>query len=568
MNASGSSPASTRSARVRHAPRPHVRVLDEGPHHLHLPRVLGGARGVRPQRVVGRVGPVGAVRIAHVEKHEEGRVAVRVQPGQQAVHLRAGRFLAARLRLRIRTRLVQLLETLVHVAELADEGDRGQAQRRVSRLPVHLGQRGGRAGQQVVERLHGGGGGIKRRHQRGAGGLGPRRLGHAVLEHGALGGHPRQPWSGRPLVAVERQVVPPQRVGPDEDHAPGRRVGRGRSRRRRRATHDRRAPEAERTWRLRRHGQQERDLRAGVAREIDPRRFPAMRRGDRALEQRGGLVAGARHVDAEGHRAFLHRPQGDVEPRLRREVQVEAQALGSAGGKGLPVHVGEPLPSQPGGHAREVLAPRHDAHRLDLERGPGGVGGPDQEVARGVGQDTRAAQDVRVRLAVRDQRRVQRPGDDREVRGLLREVHLLHGAERRRQVGSARGADADVDLVNGVAIGGRRARQHDDRAPGGGTGRPAGRRGRPGPRLRPRPGTPAPLIRRTATRTTGVAYPPRGLRRPRADTGRRDAPGPSPAPARGMPRTPPPARSRRRGGALDGLGTRRSAASSTRTSSR
>jgi hypothetical protein len=62
---------------------------DELPDLLVLPLVFLSPGGISPLGVVGGLRPVGVVGIGDVEEDEEGHVAVRLQPGEQAVDVDA-----------------------------------------------------------------------------------------------------------------------------------------------------------------------------------------------------------------------------------------------------------------------------------------------------------------------------------------------------------------------------------------------------------------------------------------------------------------------------------------------
>ena len=247
-------------------------------------------------------------------------------------------------------------------------------------LPEGLGQGVGRAGQDVVEGLHARRGRIERGHHRGSRGLRPRRLGDGVLEERPFRGHACEHGRGRPLVAVERQVVAPQRVGPDEDHALRRLAvaeGRGHG-----LVDHRRAPEPERAFLLRRQGQGQRHLSSCEAIEIDAHALPPVRRRHRPLRDHLLLVRSVLDADLEDGGPRLERPDRQPHARTRGQRDVEPQRIGRAGHERLAVDLTQTLPAHSRADAGQMLLARDHPDRLDLEGGPRGVRGTDEEVAR------------------------------------------------------------------------------------------------------------------------------------------------------------------------------------------
>ena len=177
------------------------------------------ARPGSPKRAsYGGPGPVGIVGVGDVEEDEEGHVAVSREPGQEPIHVLTSGLAA--LAVGQGSLLVKLLEALVEVGEAADEEDRRETGRGVARLTEDLGQGDGRAGQTIAEVGDPMGGGVERSEQGGCRDLGPGGLNHGILEEGALGGQTIDDRARGPRVPVGAEVVAPQRVRPDDDHAP------------------------------------------------------------------------------------------------------------------------------------------------------------------------------------------------------------------------------------------------------------------------------------------------------------------------------------------------------------
>ena len=127
------------------------RVGDELPRLLELTLVLGGFARVGEERVVGGAGLVGVVGIGHVQEDEERPVAMGFEPGGEAVDVLPRRL--ARSLLGQRAVLMQLLEPLVQVRQLADEEHGRQAEGGVAGLAVGLREGDGRARQPILELL-------------------------------------------------------------------------------------------------------------------------------------------------------------------------------------------------------------------------------------------------------------------------------------------------------------------------------------------------------------------------------------------------------------------------------
>ena len=191
---------------ARHHEGPHERVDDDLPHLRHLPLVLLFRGAVRPERVVGRVGAVGVVRILDVQEHEEGHLAVCLQPGQQAVDVGARRLARPRLALEGAV-LLHLLEALVQVREAAGEQARRHREGRVPGVAVDLGQGESGAGEAIAEVLDAVALGVERGEHGRGGDLGPRCLHDLVAEQRPLRGQPADGGRGRPSVAVGVEMV-------------------------------------------------------------------------------------------------------------------------------------------------------------------------------------------------------------------------------------------------------------------------------------------------------------------------------------------------------------------------
>ena len=255
---------------------------------------------------------------------------------------------------------------------------------------------------------------------------------------------------GRAAVAVGAEVVAAERVHPDQ-HDPLRRAHVGGIGSLRAGVpapaHRGRPPEPERPRLLGRDGERELHRPPRPARQVHRQRLPAVRRRDRALEER--LVAGA---DAEAHRPLLHRPQPHVEEGARRRRHLEGERFRRARHQRLAVDLPQTLPAHPRGDAGQVLAAGDEADGGDLEARAGDVGRPQEEVAELRRRlRPRRAQREGLELAPGDQRARHPPGKlAGEFQDLL-EVELLAAAEGEAEVAAGRDLEPHLDGVEHVA---------------------------------------------------------------------------------------------------------------------
>src|SRR5262249_61776267 len=99
---------------------------------------------------------------------------------------------------------------------------------------------------------------------------------------------------------------------------------------------------------------------------------------------------------------------------------------------GPAVDLAQALPADSGGDARELLAPGHDSHRLDLEAGAGAVGGAEEQVPTVLlGDRVRRAQGVRTHVRARDHGRVEGPFAELRLLEHLLQLELLGAVEAR-----------------------------------------------------------------------------------------------------------------------------------------
>ena len=385
-----------------------------------------------------------------------------VQPGKQPVHGRACGLQAQGTAAIERARLVQLLEALVHVAEPTHEGDGGQRQSGAAFLAEGLGQRVGRAGQDVVERLDPGGRGIERGHHRGPRRFRPRGLGDGVLEERPLGSEAREDGRGRARVAVERQVIAAQRVRPDEDDAlRPLAVASGRGQR---VVDDGRAPEPERPGSFRRERQDQTHFAAGETVQAHLHGVPAVRCRHGALRDHLLGRAGPRmDGNLEGHGAGLERADRELQPRMARQLHVEPQRIRRSSDERLAVDLAQALPTQAPADAGQVLPAGDHPHGLDLERRSGCVRRANEEMTRGHRDRCRRVQDVGPHLGTGHDGSVERPGNGRLGLGLELQVDVVGVAEEHRQVRAGRRAHSHLDLVEDVAVVRAGPAQVDDR---------------------------------------------------------------------------------------------------------
>ena len=214
--------------------------------------------------------------------------------------------------------------------------------------------------------------------------------------------------------------------------------------------HHGRAPEAEQSV----LGAFERQLEGhrppGMVAEIEPPRLPAVR-------ERHGPPPDAGAVDGhvERDRVGLDRPDRDVQPGPIGQIELDGDALRRPADDGLAVDLPQPLPSGPGGHRPEVLSPRDEPHRLDLEGGAFLVGRLDEQmpdagngerpcdVLQGVGLD------VVARLELGEERRRRSPADAPQD-ALL--VQLARPVERHADPRPGGDAHGDLYGVQQVAL--------------------------------------------------------------------------------------------------------------------
>ena len=318
--------------------------------------------------------------------------------------------------------------------------------------------------------------GIERRQDRRPGGLGPGRLGDAVVEDRPLRGHARERRGGGPRVSVERKVIAPQRVHPYQDHAlrACRCAAPARFPLFRNRTDDGGAPEAERARRVGGQGEGQRHVAAAQACQVHGRGLPAIGQGHGALEQDVVHLAPAlAGLHAESHRRGLDRPHRQLQPRARGQVQIEAQRVGSARDQGLAIDLRHPVPGEAGADAGEVLVPGHDAHGLDLEGGTSSIRGTKKDVPRRGRKGRCRAEHIGAHLVARDQRAAEGPRDDRDDLCFRLQIDLVDVADEHGQVGAARRAHADLHFVHDVAVLGRRPLEVDHGSVGGGATREA-----------------------------------------------------------------------------------------------
>ena len=214
---------------------------------------------------------------------------------EQPVHLPCGPPSCSRASgpahaLRERARLVQLLEPLVLVAELADELDGFEAQGGVAGLAIDLRDRGCGAGQEVAERLDA----VR------------RRIGVPS------GWRARRPWSRLPARCNRRRSCPPRPCVRESGWSAAHSLYMGRWSRRSVSIHTRitpcgrvaalsargsasalfsgmdrmtGVPQKPRARGRSRQDERQGHVAAGQAREVDDRRLPAMRGRDRSFQQ-------------------------------------------------------------------------------------------------------------------------------------------------------------------------------------------------------------------------------------------------------------------------------------------
>ena len=289
---------------------------------------------------------------------------------------------------------MHLVEPLVQVGHLPGEQDRRVRHRRVAGVAVHLGQRRRRGGQAIEEPTDPVGCGVERRHHRGSRDLRPRRLADASVEQRSLGGEPVDLGRRGARIAVRSEVIPPQRVRPDDDHT----LGRVLAHRAPPVADDGRPPEAERGGRrggvrarCRRVGgqaQRQGDLPSGKRRQVDARLLPPMGARDGALEKKrgrglpelGGLTEDRAH--AKRHGAVLDGSDVEIQPRVGAEAEREPHDLGRARDEGLTVDLGEPLPAHARRDALQIIFAQHHADGFDDERRPGCVRRADHDVTQ------------------------------------------------------------------------------------------------------------------------------------------------------------------------------------------
>ena len=286
---------------------------------------------------------------------------------------------------------MQLLHPLMQIRQLAGERDGRSGEGGIAGPAEGLGRGRHRRREAIREVPQP----VRRRIQRGqdrrCGDLGPGALGDRVLEEGALAGEPLEEGRGLPGVPPRGEVVAPERVHQHQDDAAGRLEmaggesgarggGRRRLRRARAVAHDRSAPEPDAMRFL--GGERESQLHGAsrVGFEIDRRRFPPIRRGHRTKQESPRLGA-LRQRDREGDGRRLHGADGELEPWLRRQLELEDDGLRRARHQGLAVDLAQTVPAHSRRDRSEVLLARHQAHRLDLEGRAVGVGGQQHDVA-------------------------------------------------------------------------------------------------------------------------------------------------------------------------------------------
>ena len=301
-------------------------------------------------------------------------------------------------------------------------------------------------------------------------------------------------------------MVAPQRVGPDQDDALRRLAAASPAARRRRGCARRAAPEAERARAVLRVS--ERASVTSLARERAPGPpatvLPAMRPRDACARARGRLRRPSRRTETRkvtGSSSTV--PSARSSRGARGQADVEAHRLGRARDERLAVDLREPLPAEAGRHRGQVLAARHEADRLDLERRARLVRRPEEDVPRARRQAREVwSQRVGAHLvAGHDGAREGPRGSCARSPSTMSRSSFSAPARDSDDVGARGHPHADLDLVERV---GRRRARTCARSAGSAArrwcGRRAGRRGWPGRRRR---GTPP--SRGSATASPGAA---------------------------------------------------------------
>ena len=331
---------------------------------LQIPLVIGDGIVVEPAPIVRGERPERAVGVEDVQKHEEGLVAVGLDPRQQTVDIGARRLAAMAFETVDRSPLVEHFDALLEIAVLAGERHRGGVEGSVAGLAKDLRESGDRRRHSMGQVVDAVGRGVERGEDRRYRDLGPRALRDVVGEACTLGGEPLQGGRRVPLVSPRGEVIAAQGVGDDQNDSLSGSLARQSLARRGAVARFRqdaampqrgRAPVADAARVF--GGQLKLQLDPPLhPRQIHRHPFPALGACHRLVVNRAPICGP--HCDRKGDRVILRRAHRQIEPGALAHLALPDDALRRAGDHRLAKHTAQAVPADSGRHLSEVLATR------------------------------------------------------------------------------------------------------------------------------------------------------------------------------------------------------------------